>query len=301
MYDSALAVLEPLVETAPSTDWVLEGIGAIKRRQGKLDESIEYLTRARELDPRVATSGTELGLSYSLIRDYDSALPLVENYVEANPQGGFGYASMARLSLANDGDVERARSWIREGDEAGARRPYLDYQAFRTEMFGRSFQAVIDRLQTASVQALGEFQFMYYPVDLLRGFAYEAAGDAAAATDAFEAAAALLEAARDSVPDDERFHGSLGLAYAGLGRKDDAIREGLLGVELMPMEKEHWRGSHRVEELAHVYAMVGEPDLAIDRLEFLLSVPGELSVAQLRLDPAWDNLRGDPRFEALIE
>ena len=86
-----------------------------------------------------------------------------------------------------------------------------------------------------------------------------------------------------------------------IGRKEDAIRAGVKGVDLLPISKEAWRGAYRVEDLAVIYAMVGESDLAIDHLETLLSIPGDLSVNLLKLDPKWDPLRDHPRFIALLE
>jgi hypothetical protein len=85
-----------------------------------------------------------------------------------------------------------------------------------------------------------------------------------------------------------------------LGRKDDAVREAKLGVELMPVERNALDGIYRVEDLARVYVMVGEYDAAIDQLDYLLSIPGELSVPLLRIDPTWDPLRDHPRFQAML-
>ena len=93
----------------------------------------------------------------------------------------------------------------------------------------------------------------------------------------------------------------LGIAYACLGRVDDAIREGKMGVELLPVSKEAMNGATRVRSLAQIYVMTGEYDAAVDQLEFLLSRPGELSVALLRIDPIWDPLREHPRFQRLLE
>ena len=76
---------------------------------------------------------------------------------------------------------------------------------------------------------------------------------------------------------------------------------GLLGVELLPVEKEAWRGLFRVEELARIYMMTGEFEKAIDRIEYLLSIPGELSVHLLRLDPTWDPRRNNQRFQKLLQ
>ena len=117
----------------------------------------------------------------------------------------------------------------------------------------------------------------------------------------YDTARALLETKLQEQPQDERLHSSLGIAYAGLGRMAEAIRAGKKGVELLPMSKEAWRGAYRVEDLARIYVMVGEYDAAIDQLEFLLSRPGDLSIALLRLDPHWKPLWDHPRFQALVE
>ena len=103
-------------------------------------------------------------------------------------------------------------------------------------------------------------------------------------------------------PEDSRLYSSLGLAYAGLGRKTDAIREGKRGVELLPISKEAWRGSYRLFDLAQIYAMTGEPDLALDALDDLLARPTDaISVALLKIDPTWEPLREYPRFQELLK
>ncbi len=117
----------------------------------------------------------------------------------------------------------------------------------------------------------------------------------------YETARALLETKLQDQPQDERLHSSLGIAYAGLGLVEEAIRAGKRGVELMPVSKEAYRGVYRVEDLARIYVMVGEYDAAIDQLEFLLSRPGNLSIKLLQLDPRWKPLWDHPRFQELVE
>jgi hypothetical protein len=92
----------------------------------------------------------------------------------------------------------------------------------------------------------------------------------------------------------------LGLIDAGLGRKDDALREGRRAAELMPPSKDSINGAHIMQLLAVIYAWVGEKELAIDQLERSAQVPGSLTYGQLRLWAHWDPLRGDPRFEKIV-
>jgi tetratricopeptide (TPR) repeat protein len=117
----------------------------------------------------------------------------------------------------------------------------------------------------------------------------------------YDEARSILESKIQENPEDARFHSSLGIAYAGLDRKEDALREGRLGVKLLPVTKDAWTSAYRVEDLAKIYVMVGEFDAAIDQLEHLLSIPGPFSIPLLRLDPAWNPLRNHSRFKELIE
>ena len=110
----------------------------------------------------------------------------------------------------------------------------------------------------------------------------------------------VLEKRAKERPQDPYARSHLGYAYAGLGRKADAIREARKAVELLPVSKDAYSGVNRVWTLAAVYTMVGEHDAAIDQLEYLLSIPSWASAWDLRLDPVWDPLREHPRFKKLV-
>jgi tetratricopeptide (TPR) repeat protein len=103
-------------------------------------------------------------------------------------------------------------------------------------------------------------------------------------------------------PQDSRLYTSRGIACAGLGEKETAIREGKHGYELLPISREAWRGSFRLLDLAKIYTMVGEPDLAIQALDELLSRPTDaISIALLKIDPTWDALRENPKFQEILQ
>ena len=116
----------------------------------------------------------------------------------------------------------------------------------------------------------------------------------------FDSCLAALEPMARKDPDDPRVHSALGVAYAGIGRKQDAIREGLAAVEMMPMQRDVVKGYNHEWELARIYTMTGAHEQAIAMLEHLLEVPGYLTAAWLRMDPTWDPLRGQPRFQRLV-
>jgi serine/threonine-protein kinase len=102
-------------------------------------------------------------------------------------------------------------------------------------------------------------------------------------------------------PDYAQALSTLGMIDAALGHKEDALREGRRSVELLPLTKDAMTGADLLTNLAIIYAWVGEKDLAIKQLEEVLQVPGPACYGRLRLDPSWDPLRGDPRFEKVLE
>jgi tetratricopeptide (TPR) repeat protein len=117
----------------------------------------------------------------------------------------------------------------------------------------------------------------------------------------YDSARVLIESKLTTLPDDARLHSALGIVLAGLGKKDESIREGIRATELLPITKEAYGGFFRELDLAKIYTMVGEYELAIDNLEYLLSIPGQLSVPYIKLDPIWRPLLKIPRFQNLLE
>jgi Flp pilus assembly protein TadD len=132
------------------------------------------------------------------------------------------------------------------------------------------------------------------------GWSWRIEGDEPGARAAFDSARVIIESELAVDPDDARFHSILGIVLAGLGRGEEAIVSAKRGLELMPPEVEAWRGTYRLRDLALVYAMTGRSDEAFEILERLLAMPADFSAWDLRLDPYWDDLRGDPRFDALV-
>jgi tetratricopeptide (TPR) repeat protein len=125
-------------------------------------------------------------------------------------------------------------------------------------------------------------------------------GDARGARVYFDSAAGILARRSGARPDDPALHASLALALAGLGRREDAVREARRAVELRPLAKDTWYGVDMLRNLAVVYATLGEADSTVKQLRVLLSVPSRISVPLLRADPTWDPVRRDRGFQALV-
>lgn len=137
------------------------------------------------------------------------------------------------------------------------------------------------------------------PVSLIQARIEQTIGDPSRSRLFFDEARKQIESLLVATPEDGRFHSAIGIAYAGLGQKGEAIREAQKGVELLPVEKEAWRGGYRLISLATVYTIVGEQEKALDVLERLLSIPADFSAQPLRIDPTWKPLRGTRGFRSL--
>jgi Flp pilus assembly protein TadD len=164
----------------------------------------------------------------------------------------------------------------------------------------------LPRLGSASQAAVNGVALDRFGADsggyyLAKARARRASGDPRAARAYFDSAARVLAERSRARPDDPSLHASLAFAYAGLGRREDATREGRTAVELRPASKDTWYGVDMLRNLAVVYATVGEADSTVKQLRTLLSIPSGISVPWLRADPTWDPVRGDPGFQALVK
>jgi tetratricopeptide (TPR) repeat protein len=139
-----------------------------------------------------------------------------------------------------------------------------------------------------------------FPRSYCQALAARAQGDLAAAQAAFQVARAEVEKTVHDQPDYGPSYTVLGLIDAGLGRKEDAIREGRRGVELLPITRNSIDGAELMKYLAVIYAWCGEKDLALEQIAATLRIPSSLSYGYLKLHPYWDQLRGDLRFEKIV-
>jgi tetratricopeptide (TPR) repeat protein len=162
------------------------------------------------------------------------------------------------------------------------------------------YQDAINFLNIANFEAVAHSEY-YSPKYILMASIYYLMQDTEKTELYYNSARTAFEAKIVEYPEDSRYYGSLGIAYAGLGQKEKAIEYGKKAVELMPISKDALRGVYRFGELAQIYAMVGEYELALEHLDSLLSKPGPLSVNMLQIDPTWKPLMDNPGFNQLIE
>ena len=163
----------------------------------------------------------------------------------------------------------------------------------------RDYDAAERALASMPAQG-GSLEAFTFPKAWYQALIARARGDRAAARAAFATAHTEVENTVREQPDYSEALCVLGLIDAGLGRKEDAIREGRRAVELLPVTKDAINGALLIEYLAIIYAWTGEKDRALEQLAIAAQIPSDVSYGQLRLHPYWDPLRGDPRFEKIV-
>lgn len=184
--------------------------------------------------------------------------------------------------------------------------PYEESQhwawAYAEATYGRDFEEVLRRLESLQVDSF-EIVSLYFNKNLAYALIYHMQGKASLKKSYAESARQTLESLIELSPEDPRYHSALGLAYAFLGRKEDAIQRGNKAVNLYPIKKDAYWGMTYILNLSHIYIIVEEYDEAINHLEHLMSVDAgrDVSIKSLQIRPIYDPLRDLPRFKRLLE
>ncbi|MFQ5629866.1 MAG: tetratricopeptide repeat protein [bacterium] len=300
-YERALKEFAIARRGLPSEVSILFAEALIWRRQGKLEETAENLKKALALHPRSFDFASHLGLTLGMLRQFAEAEVYHERAIVLGPDRTQGYTWQALNYLAWQGDTQRAHAVLERMPEGiGHSGPNLKAWMYLHRIEG-SYQQALALLTALPREAFSSQPWFISRAQLL-GEVYLALGDTLQARAAYDSARTLLEREVAQHPNDSRLRNSLGLVYAGLGRKQDAMREGRLAIELRPVSEDYMHGLTSLESLARIYAAVGETELAIEQLEYLLSASFGtfVSRALLRSDPIWEPLRGNPGFKRLL-
>ncbi|MFB0566111.1 MAG: tetratricopeptide repeat protein, partial [Candidatus Aminicenantaceae bacterium] len=295
-YDRALEIFKSVQRARPNIPPSF--LGFIQTRQGKWEEAIANYEKAFKLHPRSSDLAHILGRRYAWIGKYEKSEEWFNRALSIYPDLYYSKLGKARLPMLSSGDTKQSRILI------GALPHHIltDYNWFILGILERNFDEVLDRLASTPYDTFAEAHF-YIPVDLAFASVYHAMKDLSSMNTHADLARIHLERALGERPEDTRLHATLGLAYAYLGRKNEAIREGIRAVDLYPVIQDAFEGPRYILNLARIYSVVGEYEKAIVQLEHLMSIPcgNNISVHFLRLDPQWDPLRKYPRFQRLFE
>jgi TolB-like protein/Tfp pilus assembly protein PilF len=300
-YDAALAELEIAAKTLPNNANVFELKGYIERLQGKQDEAVHSLERAVDLDPRRSDILQQIAISYRLLHRFTEQKSVLDRGLAIDPNNVDIKLERAAVDFywkADSGPLRQMVDSIRTTNPASTR-DIAEYWLF-CALAERDAAAARDAVLAAGENPAFTDETVDFSGSFMEGVIARMRNDDAGARAAFATAheeqLKILQAPESYGP----ALCVLGLIDAGLGRKEEALRQGRRAVELLAVEKDAIHGTGMVEYFAMIAAWVGENDLACDQLAIAVRPPSPLTYGHLKLLPFWDPLRGDPRFEKIV-
>jgi serine/threonine protein kinase/TolB-like protein/Tfp pilus assembly protein PilF len=303
-YDGALAELEVARQSLPNDARIFRLTGYIQRRQGRWEESTRNLERAAELDPReINTLILGVASNYWVCRRYAESKPWLARALAFQPNDALAKVWLGYVDYAWKADTRPLHQTI---DSIRATNPaavpsIAQWWLLYCALAERDSTAAKNALIALNENAIFFTENIAFNRPFLEGVIARMIKDDGKARSAFSAAREEQEKIVQAQPNYGPALCVLGLIDAGLGRKDDALRECQRAVELLPVEKDAMEGPAMIKYLAMVAAWVGNKDLACEQLAVVIRRPSGLSYGELKLQPLWDPLRGDARFEKLVE
>jgi TolB-like protein/tRNA A-37 threonylcarbamoyl transferase component Bud32 len=299
-YEQAKQELAVARRTLPNEPRIPLLTGFIDRRQGRWEKSLEEMNKALELDPRDSFTLQQISITNEGLRRYKEMAAALDRALTIAPKDVTTKVRRAWVDLEWRADTKPLHNTI---DAILAENPSVAPVVVDRWIL----LALRERDPAAAQRALDAMpvdgcydENIPFPNSWCVGLAARLRGDQTAARAAFTSARKELEQIMLGQSDYAAALCALGMVDAALGNKDDAIREGERAVALMPITKSAVEGPLLIRNLAIIYAWVGEKDRAIERLSDAANRPDDVSYGNLRLNPLWDPLRGDPRFEAIV-
>jgi TolB-like protein/Tfp pilus assembly protein PilF len=299
-YDAALAEAERARPSLPNDSWALQLTGFIRRRQGRWEESTQNLERALDLDPRNFNLLRQVAILYDDLRRYADQERILDRALALKPDDLEVKIDRANVEADWKADTGPMHQLIDEihAKEPGALPSVADYWLL-CALAEHDSAAAANALAALGDNSIGTEKIKYGP-RLMEGLIARMTKDDAKARAAFTAARPEQEKLVHANPDDAGALGILGLIDAGLGRKEEALREGWHAVELLPVEKDARSGPAMIVCLARIAAWVGAKNLACEMVARASRLSSSVSYGELKLMPWWDPLRGDPCFEEIV-
>jgi serine/threonine-protein kinase len=299
-YEKALDEFAIAKRSLPNSAEVYMAIASIERRQGKWAESTANFEKAASLSPKDAFVLVNLGDNYRANKNFEAADKIFDRAIEAAPSSLNARGEKGKLALDLKGDFSEIEKQLMQMTPLDDPEGLVALGRAKILMLQRKFPEALAILNQLPQEAIHDGTAPV-PKASLEGMLYLFQGDKAKARAAFQRALPFAERSLRESPNDAGRHIQLGFILTGLDRKEEAIAEGKRAVELTPESADAFSGPEFTASLAQIYAWVGEKDKALQLVDRLLETPNGVTVPMLKLDPMWDPLRNDPRFQALID
>jgi TolB-like protein/tetratricopeptide (TPR) repeat protein/predicted Ser/Thr protein kinase len=301
-YDNALKEFTIAQKSRPNDSRLLLGIGSVYRRRGDMQLAAASMVRAAEVDPRSTEVARNTAQTFWLLRNFPESEQYYQRAISLSPDVAAQYWERATMLVCWKGSTQQARDVLKEAlTTAGFDKDEgIQIARINIEIMDRKYPEALAIVASTEFSNRGD-QFRLMTKNQMLARVYRLMGQHDLERSYADSARVFIEEKIRQEPNDARFHAALGVVYAQLGRKQDAIRSGARAVELLPVSKEAWRGAHQLYYLAQVYTIVGETAKATNILRQLLTQPSEFSPALVRIDPTWDPLRNTPEFKKMLE
>ena len=302
-YDRARAELALAQQSLPNNPQIYDLAGSIDRSQRRWADAIHNLERACELDPRNLPYLIDLGSTYLSLHDYDQHIRIMDRIVAYNPDlrpGRIFRASVEVYRQADTGPMRAAIEKILTNEPGSEKDPFVASQRYTLALYDRDWDAAGRAAAVLSQKNSLPWGFPSLGRDFWVGVVARLKGDETSARAAFMRARAQQEEEIGGHPDDVGLLADLGLIDAALGRKEEALNEGRRAMELARSVKDESTEPYAKINFAMICSWTGEAELALEQLEAVTKAPGDYTYGNLRLSPLWDPLRGDPRFEKIV-
>ncbi|MFN8254498.1 MAG: hypothetical protein U0W24_02335 [Bacteroidales bacterium] len=290
-YDKALIILKELKKTTPQLAEVYANISYVLRRQGKWEESNNEMLKAIEMDPFNAYFMNELAHTYRIMHKYDNEINTARNGLDKVPDFQRFKEHIFFGLLFKNGNLNEA---LKESGIIPEKVRYTIYY------YNRQFPELIEFIKNDSI-LLAEDQFMYMPKSFKMAFIYYLIGNKTLCNLYADSAIAIYKQKIKEDPSDERYWAYLGKSYAFIGKKKEAIACGEKAIMLKPLKQDALQGINKMQDLMEIYTYTGNFELAMDKIEYLSGVPGNLHYGDLALNPIYDKLRNSERFQKLLK
>jgi TolB-like protein/Tfp pilus assembly protein PilF len=303
-YDAALREFEIAQRGLPNESEIYLYSGAIQRRQGKWAESTANLEKAVSLNPKDAWPLQNLTDNYAMQRNYEKANKTIDRALALDPTAVGPLEVKSKLAIFEKGDfsvAEKAFDALKSVPMSKEQKLEITGSQIDVFLLERKYQEALQAAESVPDDEIAAFLPHVWSKYFYIGFARKALGDEPGARAAFLKAKTAAEEQVKRSPDVEKPHIQLAKVLAFLGERDAALAEAQRAAELLPESKDAFGGPEVMEDVAQVYAILGEKDRAIEVLNGLLSRPSAMTVEILKVNPIWDPLRNDPRFQALID